>query len=75
MTARATRIANYWFAILYSFKRFSGRRPATIADLNALDDRLLEDIGLRRTELRNPQCLGDYHPKVVAISSFVWEDK
>jgi len=78
MTARTPRIVNPWFAPLYPLKRLFGRRrpkrSATIASLNALDDRLLEDIGLERAEERKrPLC--DYHPSVVAITAIVRDEK
>ena len=72
MTVRATRIANS--VLLSLFQRFASRaqsrRSRLIRGLDALDDHMLKDIGLRRLEHRMPPCLGDYHPKVLAISLF-----
>ena len=77
MTARAVRIANS--VLLSLFQRFasrtSPRRSRLIRDIDALDDHMLKDIGLRRLEQRKPHCLGDYHPKVLAISLFGEKDK
>jgi uncharacterized protein YjiS (DUF1127 family) len=74
MTARTPRIVNPWFAPVYPVKWLFGKRRTAIANLNALDDRLLADIGFKRTEQhKRPLC--DYHPKVVAISAIVRDDK
>jgi uncharacterized protein YjiS (DUF1127 family) len=75
MTARTPRIVNPWFAPVYPINWLFGKRRATIAALNNLDDRMLEDIGLQRAETRKPQCLGDYHPAVVAITAIVKDEK
>lgn len=72
MAVRAARNAHS--ALLSLFQRFASRtrprRSGLITDLDALDDHMLKDVGLRRLEHRKPQCLGDYHPKVLAISLF-----